>query len=447
MTDFKTVFSVSQFTRHLSDTLRREFMAVRIQGEVASFTKASSGHWYFSLKDEQAQVKAVMFRQRNILVGFLPKVGDKLEALAQVGLYEPRGELQILVDTLKHAGQGDLHERYLRLKTMLATEGLFSQDRKRPLPAYVFNIAIVTSLQAAALADMRRTLARRAPHVRYTLYPTAVQGEAATPQIVAALQQADSAGHEVIVLARGGGSLEDLWCFNEEAVVRAVAACVTPTVVGIGHESDVTLAEFAADVRASTPTAAAELVSPPTADLIAQVDALQRDLHRVLEAALSQRAQQLDRLELGLVTPSAYLQALEQRLTHARAVMQRQLQQALRFANQSMVGCVQRTGRALHGGMNEAQTRHAKVVRLLRQSVDRKVQQASMGLLGQENTLRALSPQRNLEKGYAFLQTADSVVNSVDQVEPGQVLAATLADGQLNVTVRDKTHGSGVPSV
>lgn len=445
MTDFKTVFSVSQFTRHLSDTLRREFMAVRIQGEVASFTKASSGHWYFSLKDDQAQVKAVMFRQRNVLVGFLPKLGDKLEALAQVGLYEPRGELQILVDTLKHAGQGDLHERYLRLKAMLAAEGLFSQERKRPLPKYVFDVAIVTSMQAAALADIRRTLARRAPHVSYTVYHTAVQGDAATAQIVSALRQADSAGHELILLARGGGSLEDLWCFNEESVVRALAACATPTVVGVGHESDVTLAEFAADVRASTPTAAAELVSAPTADLLARVQSMHRDLLRIVDRTLQQKAQQLDRLEMGLVTPTAYLAGLEQRMVHARNLMQRHLQQLVRASDQSVAGLAKQANRALGLGVNDATLRHSQLGKQLGLAMKRQLQDSSLSLQAHEGTMKALSPQRNLEKGYAFLQTDSGLVNSIDRVEPGQHISATVADGQLKVLVTDKSKGSGVP--
>ena len=289
MVDLKTVFSVSQFARHLNEYFRTEFGAIRIHGEVASFTKASSGHWYFGLKDSTAQLKAVMFRQRNILAGFLPAVGDKVEVLAQLAMYEQRGELQLIVDVIKKAGQGNLHEQYLQLKARMSQEGLFDLNRKKPVPSVVFNLGVVTSLQAAALADVKQALGRRAPHVDYTVYHTAVQGEQAAAQIIDALQKADAAGHEVLILCRGGGSLEDLWSFNIEAVVRAVATCKTPVVVGVGHESDVTLAEFAADLRAATPTAAAELISKPTQELLTQV----QNLHNNLRRALRHRAQLL----------------------------------------------------------------------------------------------------------------------------------------------------------
>ena len=191
MIDLKTVFSVSQLARHLNDHLRNEFGSIRIQGEVASFTRASSGHWYLALKDESAQLKAVMFRQRNVLAGFFPAVGDKVEVLAQLAMYEQRGELQLIIDVMKKAGQGNLHEQYLQLKTKLTQEGLFDSARKRPLPSVVFNLGVITSLQAAALADVKQALARRAPHVEYSVYHTAVQGEQAAAQIIEALRKAE----------------------------------------------------------------------------------------------------------------------------------------------------------------------------------------------------------------------------------------------------------------
>ena len=445
MVDFKTVFSVSQFARHLNEHFRTEFGPIRIQGEVASFTKASSGHWYFGLKDSTAQLKAVMFRQRNILAGFLPAVGDKVEVLAQLAMYEQRGELQLIVDVMKKAGQGNLHEQYLQLKARLSQEGLFDLNRKKPVPSVVFNLGVVTSLQAAALADVKQALARRAPHVDYTVYHTAVQGEQAAAQIIDALQKADAAGHEVLILCRGGGSLEDLWSFNIEAVVRAVAACKTPIVVGVGHESDVTLAEFAADLRAATPTAAAELISKPTQELLAQVQNLHNNLRRALRHRAQLLVQQVDRAEMRLLTPTAYVNALESKIQNASSRMPRLVQRHL----QQHETAVSNRGQALNLEMGKAlvsanqRSEFAAVAMRTAQNRHLTAMEGRLQHLGA--VVEAVSPQRTLERGYAFLQpeVGDEVVRSVEQVNNGDSLRATLADGEIVVNVREKTSLRG----
>lgn len=441
MFDLKTVFTVTQFARQLNEQFRNQFSAVRVQGEIASFTKASSGHWYFGLKDDNAQIKAVMFRARNVLAGFSPVVGDKVEVLAQLALYEQRGELQLIVDVIKKSGQGNLHEQFLQLKARLAGEGLFDAARKKKVPDVVFSLGVVTSLQAAALADVQQALARRAPHVKYSVYHTPVQGDAASQQIVSALQQADRAGHDALVLCRGGGSLEDLWCFNTEAVVRAVAACKTPIVVGVGHETDVTLAEFAADLRAATPTAAAELISRPTSELLSQVQGLNNLLRRALRHRFQLLTQQLDRAELALLTPSAYVDALAARLVQAEnrlpAIVGRQLSQTAAQLERSRNELPELARLAMSRAEQQTQTS----ARLLQSARTQQLSHMESRLQRLDAVLAAVSPQRTLERGYAFLQPerGAEVVRSVSQVEKGQTLRATVTDGEIFVKVSEKS--------
>ncbi|MBC8120140.1 MAG: exodeoxyribonuclease VII large subunit, partial [Burkholderiaceae bacterium] len=262
----RPALTVSALNRAVSGLLQRSFPLVRVRGEIANLSRAISGHWYFALKDSQAQVRCVMFRARSQLLDWTPRDGDEVEANAVVSLYEARGEFQLSVEFMRRAGQGRLFEEFLRLKARLAAEGLFASERKRPLPRIPRRIAVVTSLQAAALCDLVTTLCRRAPYVGVIVYPVPVQGAGAGGEIAAMLRRvsrrAELDGVEVLLLVRGGGSIEDLWAFNQEVVARAIVACAIPVIVGIGHESDVTIADFAADLRAPTPTAAAELVAP-----------------------------------------------------------------------------------------------------------------------------------------------------------------------------------------
>lgn len=449
MIDLKTVFSVSQFARQLNDHFRTQFGAIRIQGEIASFTKASSGHWYFALKDDAAQLKAVMFRQRNVLAGFLPVVGEKVEVLAQLAMYEQRGELQLIVDVVKKAGQGNLHEQYLKLKARLAQEGLFDSGRKKQPPSVVFNLGVVTSLQAAALADVQQALARRAPHVKYTVYHTAVQGDLAPGQIIDALLKADAAGHEALILCRGGGSLEDLWSFNVEAVVRAVAACKTPIVVGVGHESDITLSEFAADLRAATPTAAAELISRPTQELLAELQGLHSSLRRALRHRAQLLVQQVDRAELGLLTPKAYVNALEARLIGALERLPRLVGRHVRHHTDLIENFGQSLSYEIRVGQDKADRESTSLAELLKNSQQRRLISLDATLQRLGSVVEAVSPQRTLERGYAFLQPelGGEVVRSVKQISAGDQLRATLSDGEILVNVREKANTRGSTAV
>ncbi|MBC7861188.1 MAG: exodeoxyribonuclease VII large subunit, partial [Burkholderiaceae bacterium] len=291
------VLTVSALNGAVARLLERSFPLTWISGEVSNFTRASSGHWYFTLKDDAAQVRAVMFRGRAQYAGFTPREGDKVEVRALVTLYGARGDYQINVEAIRRAGVGALFEAFLRLKEKLEAQGLFDPARKRAPPMFARTIGIVTSLQAAALRDVLSALKRRAPHVRVILYPTPVQGQLAAEKIAEAIHLASNRAEcDVLLVCRGGGSIEDLWSFNDEGVARAIAACSMPVISGVGHETDFTIADFVADVRAPTPTAAAQLVSADRVEMCQHVRQWQMRLGRIVLRRLEDRMQRLDYL-------------------------------------------------------------------------------------------------------------------------------------------------------
>jgi exodeoxyribonuclease VII large subunit len=316
--------SVSQLNRAVAGSLERQFGQLRVRGELASLTRASSGHWYFTLKDSEAQVRCVMFRSRNMLVDFAPKEGDELELLGRAGLYEARGEFQLGVESMRRAGQGRLFEQFMRLKERLAAEGLFETEIKRPVPKIAFRIGVVTSLQAAALHDIVTTMRRRAPYASLVVYPVPVQGAGAAARIAQMLATVSQRFEvDVVILARGGGSLEDLWAFNEEPVARAIRACAIPVIVGVGHESDITIADFAADLRAPTPTAAAELATPDRAGLLEALQTQGGRLSRRAQAIFRSRAQTVDHAVRILAAPRAPIRAIRLKLETLASRMRR----------------------------------------------------------------------------------------------------------------------------
>jgi exodeoxyribonuclease VII large subunit len=316
----RVCLSVSELNRAVARSLERSFPPLRVRGELASLTRAASGHWYFTLKDRAAQVRCVMFRSRNVLVDFAPQEGDDLEVIGNVSLYEPKGEFQLGVESMRRAGQGRLFEQFLRLKERLAAEGLFDEAIKRRLPRLPSSVGIVTSLQAAALHDIVTTLRRRAPYVRLIVYPVPVQGPGAGARIARMLATVSvRAEVDLVILARGGGSIEDLWAFNEEGVARAVRASSVPVIVGVGHESDFTIADFAADLRAPTPTAAAELAAPDRAGLLQAVRHRWTRIEHLANARLRTHAQRLDFALRKLASPRAPIRGLQARLDGLRA--------------------------------------------------------------------------------------------------------------------------------
>ena len=297
----REILSVGDLNRAIASSLEERFDTVWVSGEISNFKAYDSGHWYFSLKDEEGQIRCVMFRGRNGQVGFMPQSGDLVEVAANLGFYVPRGDIQLTVQSMRRAGMGGLYEAFLKLKAKLAKEGLFDAERKREIPTHPRSIGIVTSPQAAALKDVLSTLARRAPHIPIVIYPTLVQGPEAPAGIITALKAAEKENAvDVILLVRGGGSIEDLWAFNDEQLAYAIAQSPIPIVSGVGHETDVTIADFVADLRAPTPTGAAELAAPRRDQMLQELDAIKQTLLQRVNQRLERDAQTLDQFALRL---------------------------------------------------------------------------------------------------------------------------------------------------
>lgn len=309
------ILTVAQLNRRVAGLLESAIPRLWVVGEVSNFTRAASGHWYFSIKDESAAVRAVMFRGRAQQVGFTPKVGERFEFRVQVSLYEPRGDYQVQVEALRRAGRGDLHEAFLRLRDQLVAEGLIDAARRRAIAPFPKAVGVITSLSAAALRDVLSVMSRRAPHVPVIVYPAQVQGREAAEQLGRALDQAISRGEvDTLLLVRGGGSLEDLWCFNDEALARRIAGSPIPVISGVGHETDFTIADFVADLRAPTPTAAAELCCVARDQWLDQLRVLGGQIGRHEQRLLERAALRLDHAVAQLVSPQQRVRGWRERL-------------------------------------------------------------------------------------------------------------------------------------
>jgi exodeoxyribonuclease VII large subunit len=435
----EVVVPVSALNRAIGTMLERSFPLVWVAGEVSNFTRAASGHWYFSIKDAQAQMRCVMFRGRAQYAEFTPREGDRIEVRALVTMYEPRGELQLNVEAVRRTGQGRLYEAFLRLKAQLEAEGLFAAERKRALPTHPRAIGIVTSLQAAALRDVLTTLSRRAPHIPVIIYPAPVQGVGVSGKLAAMVDAANARREvDVLIVCRGGGSIEDLWAFNEEVLARAIAESAIPVVSGVGHETDFTIADFAADVRAPTPTGAAELVSPQRVLLLRELDQRHATLARGFGRMMERRAQQLDWLARRLVSPAerlarqrTHLQQLSVRLASAGARPVRDAR--ARFSLLEMRWQRWRPDLAGH----QAKLGHLSQrldAALLRQH---ERQTARIDTLAAR--LEVLSPQRTLERGYAAVLDAQSgrAVRAPSSLKPGRRLTVHLAEGAADIALAD----------
>src|SRR5690242_991390 len=335
----RSVYTVTRLNREVRIALERSLGVVWVGGELSNFSQPSSGHWYFSLKDRESQVRCAMFRLKNAALGFTPKAGQHVIVRGRVSLYEPRGEYQLIVDYLEEAGVGALQREFERLKAKLAAEGLFASENKRALPRFPRRIALVTSPTGAAVRDVLNILARRFPPAAVLVYPTAVQGDAAAPAIVRALQLASARlDCDVLILARGGGSLEDLWAFNDERVARAIRACAVPVVTGIGHEIDFTIADFAADARAPTPSGAAELVVPDRRTLLAGLASIEGRLRQLATQWLARLNERFGSLSQRLTRahPGARLQQQMQRLDELDMRMRRAWENSFTRAGQRL---------------------------------------------------------------------------------------------------------------
>ena len=428
--------TVSALNNAVSQLLERHIPLTWVAGEISNFTRAASGHWYFTLKDNAAQVRAVMFRGRAQYADFQPREGDKVEVRALVTLYAPRGDYQLSVEAIRRAGVGNLYEAFLRLKAQLAAEGLFDQSRKRSLPAFPRTIGIVTSPQAAALRDVLTTLRRRAPHVHIILYPTPVQGDGAGAKIAQAIATAAAREEcDVLLVCRGGGSIEDLWAFNEEIVARTIAHCAMPVIAGVGHETDVTIADFAADLRAATPTAAAELAVTPREDWMGQLRYLREQLQRGLQRQLATHNQTLDWMSRRLVSPKAAI-ASKRQLLGQRA-------QSLRYASELPLQRSRHQLQQLEQRLTSVppDTRHLQRIlgewqRRLSVAQQQVMRHHRQGLAGLENQLALLNPQRTLERGYAIVSDQHGkTLRASTALQANSVVHIRLAEGSADIGI------------
>ncbi len=392
------ILTVSELNRLAAEVLTQTFPLFWVSGEVSNFTRAASGHWYFSLKDSAAQVKCVMFKGRNSYVDFTPREGDKIEARATVGLYEARGDFQLTVEFVQKAGLGALFEAFEKLKLKLAHEGLFDAAYKQDIPKYPRIIGIVTSKDAAALRDVLTTLKRRNPAIQIIIYPTPVQGKSAAVLISKAIHNANKRAEvDTLIICRGGGSMEDLWQFNEEIVARAIDECTIPTISGVGHETDFTICDFVADMRAATPTAAAELASQDVQTLKKQLHHLWSRLERRMDIGLQSHVQRLDYLSKRLISP---LQQIEMKANQIK-----QLQHRMDI-----------------GMQGHLQTKNMRLISL-------------------QNSLAQLNPHNVLARGYAMVENMDgTVVSDTGQLALNDEVRLTFGKGTANAKISKLKH-------
>jgi exodeoxyribonuclease VII large subunit len=430
----------SQLNTLARNLLEDSFPLIWVEGELGNLSRPTSGHLYFTLKDERAQVRCALFKPKSQWLKFAPRDGLRVLARGRLTLYEARGDYQLILDTLEEAGEGALRRAFEQLKAKLQAEGLFDSDRKRPLPAHVRRLGVLTSPSGAAVRDVLSVLARRFPMVDVEILPVPVQGEGAAAQIVRMLQAAGRSGrYDALLITRGGGSLEDLWAFNDEALARAIAASPVPVVSAVGHEVDVTLADFAADLRAPTPSVAAELLVPDTADLQAQLRAWHRRLVAAQERMLRHAIQCSDRaaIRLHAMRPQARLEALRRR----QEDMKRRLDAAWNLQHQ------RRRARLQHDGAILRALRPQRRLERLRERLQglapraqattaRDLQRRALHLQGLARSLEAVSPLATVARGYAIVQRDDGrIVRSVRDAMPGERLGARVQDGVLYVRV------------
>lgn len=409
------LWPVGSLLRAIADSLEASFNPVAVQGEITGFSRAASGHCYFSLKDAQGQIRCAMFRRAAGLLDFSPRDGQLVELRGKLGVYDARGELQLVVESLRQAGQGSLFEQFIKLRDSLQAEGLFDAGRKRALPLLPKAIGVVTSLGAAALHDVVTALKRRAPHIPVVIYPASVQGAQAAGELRQALTTAGQRNEvDVVLLVRGGGAIEDLWAFNDEQLARAIAASPVPIVSGVGHETDFTIADFCADVRAPTPTAAAELSAQPQDVWLGVLDKMFSRLQQGVDRQLQADSQRLDIAAARFGRPSHFVTRQQARLTaHA---------QGLQHASRAML-----TRKYAH-----LESLAADFPKALASTV----QQKHWQLANAQIRLDSVNPALILKRGYAWLADAGGhAIISVRQTRTGQLVRATLVDGEVDLSV------------
>jgi exodeoxyribonuclease VII large subunit len=442
----RTVYTVARLNREVRLLLEQGLAVIWVEAELSNFTQPASGHWYFTLKDKEAQIRGAMFRQRNMNLGFTPKSGQLVLVRGRVSLYEPRGDYQLIADHLEEAGVGALKREFERLKARLAAEGLFAPELKRPLPAFARRIGVITSPSGAAVRDVLHILKRRYPPAQVLIYPTPVQGAAAVPALIQALERASARAEcDVIILARGGGSLEDLWAFNDEGVARAIRACAIPVVSGIGHEIDFTIADFVADVRAPTPSGAAELVVPDRQELL---NILRRIGERLVQSGrreLRTASQLLQNLQhrLQRTHPGVRLQHSAQRLDELEQRLRKALRARIQDQSIRLSAAFTSLMRATPAHRVAALNARGAELRIrLQHALQRCLQTSTHRLNLAQQRLDSVSPLATLARGFAVVTRANgSVISDADSVAPGDEILARVQRGAISARVTGRTSG------
>ncbi len=436
----RDIYSVSRLNREVRVLLERGFGTLWLEAEISNLARPSSGHWYFSLKDAGAQVRCCMFRQRNMLCTFAAKDGQKVLVRARIGLYEPRGEYQLVIEHMEEAGLGALQRQFEQLAAKLSAEGLFAPERKRPLPTLPRRIGIITSPTGAAVRDILHVLERRFAAIPVLIYPVPVQGASAAAEIRAAIVMAGlRAECDVLILARGGGSLEDLWSFNDEALARAIIASPIPIITGIGHEIDFTIADFAADMRAPTPSAAAEIVVPDSQEWLMSLGRSAARLQRALLRTVQSRAERLRWLvgRAALVSPAARLAQQSQRLDELEQRLSRSMRRLLAERRSALSERRSALWQASPiARVQAAVARHGFLVTRLRSAALAAVRRSRERFVPLLRTLNAVSPLATLQRGYAIVATAEGrILRDAADAAPGSIIEARLARGTVRAKV------------
>jgi exodeoxyribonuclease VII large subunit len=439
----RQIFSISELNRRVRQLLEINIPMLWVEGEISNFACPASGHWYLSLKDKSAQVRCAMFRNANQRVKFKPRNGMQVLVRCKPGLYEDRGDYQLIIEHMEEAGFGALQRQFEQLKAKLSAEGLFDADNKRPIPTSITHIGVITSTTGAAVKDILSVLKRRFPAIKVSLFPTAVQGEEAPAQIVSALADANSHhGLDALIISRGGGSLEDLWAFNSEQVARAIAKSVLPIISAVGHEIDFTIADFVADLRAPTPSAAAEIISPDSQQIQTQLNRLQQSLTESLQRNLFGFKQQLNHLQKRLQHPGSRLQQQAQHLDHLDIRLRRAISTKLdgyRAKGNQLSDQLYRQNPQHQ--LEEKQLKLSVVVKQLVRAISQKQERLELKLAQSMHLLDTVSPLKTLGRGYAVIRDQQGeVISSVNAVATGDCLKGQLADGELLLEVSDKNN-------
>ena len=442
-TSNRTILNVSELNAEVNQLLTRGFPLLWVEGEISNLVRPASGHLYFTLKDNKSQIRSAMFRNRNMKLTIQPENGMKVLVRGRVGLYEPRGDYQLIAEHMEDAGVGQLQRQFEALKQKLADAGLFAEEHKKEFPEYPKRIGVITSPTGAAVRDILQVLSRRSPHTPVLIYPVSVQGEASKTQIETAIRRANiDKTCDVLILARGGGSIEDLWSFNEENVAKAIYNSEIPIACGVGHEIDFTIADFVADLRAPTPSAAAELITPDRNQLLTDVIQTQLWMTQTIKQNIKQKRQRLEWIDarLQLQKPSNKIQQQAQRLDELNIRLQQKMTSLLRDKKTQTNNLNSRLkSNTPSRKLAEQEQAFSHFSARLHQSINKKIQQEQSNFKIQVAMLDSISPLKTLERGYSIIKDSDSgdLITSTAKLKPKQKIVIKLKDGEASAQIED----------